>query len=187
VLAGKDEQGAQQHGGFAWVYAEPGEAPPVLEDAEAVLDGGAGGGQGLVRMPLGGGGLAGPGGFVTDDDDRVAGVGVQAGEAGVGEGAEPGSAEPVRDAVMAGGGDLAGGAAAGAGDLGQVARLVGEGQEQQPVFLMVLTVVVLPVRDAGPAAGGGQVPSSSTASPPWFLILARARSRRPGRGRRAAR
>jgi hypothetical protein len=42
VLASKDEQGAQQDGGLAGVEAEPGEDPPVLEVAEAVLDGGAG-------------------------------------------------------------------------------------------------------------------------------------------------
>lgn len=62
---------------------------PVLEVAEAVLDGGAGGGQGLVGLALGGGGFAVEGGFVAGDDDGVVGVGVQAGEAEVGEGAEP--------------------------------------------------------------------------------------------------
>src|SRR6516162_5939527 len=144
VLASKDEQGAQQDGGLGGAEAEAGEDPPVLEVAEAVLDGSAGSGQGLVSVPLGGGGLAGPGGFPAGDDDRVVWVGVQAGEAEVGEGAEPGSAEPVREMVVAGGGDLAGGAAAGAGDPGQVACLVGEGEEQQPVFL-VLAVVVLAV------------------------------------------
>ena len=43
VLAGEDEQGAQHAGGLAGVEPEPGEDPPVLEAAEAVLDGGAGG------------------------------------------------------------------------------------------------------------------------------------------------
>jgi hypothetical protein len=55
-----------------------------------VLGGGAGDGQCLV----GGGGLAGPGGLVASDDDRVFGVGVQPGEAEVGEGAGPGGAQP---------------------------------------------------------------------------------------------
>ena len=36
-----------------------------------MLDWGAGGGQGLVRVSLGGGGLTGSGGFVSGDDDRV--------------------------------------------------------------------------------------------------------------------
>jgi hypothetical protein len=65
---------------LAGLRAQPGEDPPVLEVAEAVLDGRAGGGQGLVSLPLGGSGLAGPGGFVAGDDDRVFGVGVQARE-----------------------------------------------------------------------------------------------------------
>jgi hypothetical protein len=73
----------------------------VLEVAEGVLDGGAGGGQGLVGLALGGGGSVGPGGLVAGDDDRVAGVGVQAGEAEVGEGAEPGGAQPGGDVVAA--------------------------------------------------------------------------------------
>jgi hypothetical protein len=60
-----------------------------------VLYGRAGSGQGLVGLALGGGRLAGPGGFVAGDDDRVFGVGVQAGEAEVGERAEPGGAQPV--------------------------------------------------------------------------------------------
>ena len=77
-----------------------------------MLYGRAGSGQGLVGLALGGGRLAGPGGFVAGDDDRVFGVGVQAGEAEVGERAEPGGAQP-GDLVLAGGGDLAGGAAAG--------------------------------------------------------------------------
>jgi hypothetical protein len=80
VLAGKDEQCAQQDGGLGGAEAEAGEDPPVLEVAEAVLDGGAGCGQGLVSLPLGRGELAGPGGFPAGDDDRVVGVGVQAGE-----------------------------------------------------------------------------------------------------------
>src|SRR5512135_414983 len=155
VLAGEDEQGAQQHGGLAGVQAETGEDPPVLEVAEAVLDRGAGGGQGLVGVPLGGGGLAGGGGFPAGDDDRVAGVGVQAGEPEVGQGAEPGGAQVPGEVVVAGGGDLAGGAAAGAGDPDQVACLVGEGEEQQPVFL-VLAVEILAVGRAGAAAGRDQ-------------------------------
>jgi hypothetical protein len=53
VLAGEDEQGAQHGGGPGGVEAEAGEDPPVLEVAEAVLDWGAGGGQGLVSLPLG--------------------------------------------------------------------------------------------------------------------------------------
>jgi len=126
-----------------------------LRSLEAVLDGCAGGGQGLVSLALGGCGLAGPGGFVSGDDDGVAGAGVQAGEAGVGEGAEPGCAEPLCEVVTAGGGDLAGGAAVSWGDPGQVAVLVGEGEEQQPMFLM-LAVEIPPVRGAGPAAGGDQ-------------------------------
>jgi hypothetical protein len=85
VLAGEDEQGAQQHGGVSGAEAEPGEDPPVLEVAEAVLDWGAGGGQGLVRVSLGGGGLPGSGGFVSGDDDRVVRVGVEAGEPEVGQ------------------------------------------------------------------------------------------------------
>lgn len=76
VLAGEDEQGAAEHGGLGGVEAEPGDDPPVLEVAEAVLDGGAGGGQGLVSVPLGGSGLAGRGGFPAGDDDGVLGVGV---------------------------------------------------------------------------------------------------------------
>jgi len=84
VLAGEDEQGAQEDGGVSGAEAEPGEDPPVLEVAEAVLDGGAGSGQGLVRVSLGGDRLAGPGGFVSGDDDRVVRVGVQAGEPEVG-------------------------------------------------------------------------------------------------------
>ena len=144
MLSGEDEQGAQQGGGLGWAEAQPGEDPPVLEVAEAVLDGCAGGGQGLAGLALGGCGLAGPGGFVAGDDDGVAGAGVQAGEAEVGQGAEPGGAQPVREVVMAGGGDLAGGAAPGGGDPDQVAPLVGEGEEQQPVFL-VLVVVIAPV------------------------------------------
>ena len=39
VLAGEDEQGAAEHGGLGGVEAEPGDDPPVLEVAEAVLDG----------------------------------------------------------------------------------------------------------------------------------------------------
>jgi hypothetical protein len=69
VLAGEDEQGAEQSGGHGEAEAEPGEDPPVLEVAEAVLDRGAGGGQGLVSLALGGGRLGGPGGFVAGDDD----------------------------------------------------------------------------------------------------------------------
>jgi hypothetical protein len=106
VLAGEDEQSAQEGGGLGGAEAEEGEYPPVLEVAEAVLDGGAGGGQGLVGVALGGGGLGGPGGFVAGDDDGVAGVGVQAGEAEVGQGAEPGGAQRGGDVVVAGGGDL---------------------------------------------------------------------------------
>jgi hypothetical protein len=113
VLAGEDEQGAEQAGGLGRVGAEAGEDPPVLEVAEGVLDGGAGGGVGLVGLALGGGGPAGPGGFPAGDDDRVFGVGVQAGEAEVGEGAEPGGAQPGGEVVAAGGGDFAGGAAMG--------------------------------------------------------------------------
>jgi hypothetical protein len=109
----------------------------VLEVAEAVFDGCAGGGHGLVGLALGGGGLAGPGGFVGGDDDRVVGVGVQAGEAEVGEGAEPGVAQAGGDAVVAGGGDLADGAAVSWGDPDQVACLVGEREEEQPVFLVL--------------------------------------------------
>jgi hypothetical protein len=77
--------GAQQHGGVSGAEAEPGGNPPVLEVAEAVLDWGAGGGQGLVRVSLGGGGLPGSGGFVSGDDDRVVRVGVEAGEPEVGQ------------------------------------------------------------------------------------------------------
>jgi hypothetical protein len=132
VLAGEDEQRAEHGGGLGEVEAEPGEDPPVREVAEAVLDGCAGGGQGLVCLPLRGGGLAGPGGF-------------PAGEAEVGEGAEPGSTQPAREVVVAGGREFACGAAAGGGDPDQVACLVGEGEEQQPVFL-IFSVVVLPVR-----------------------------------------
>ena len=54
MLAGEDEQGAQQGGGFGGVEAEPGEAAPVLEVTEAVPGGCVGGGQCLVRVPLGG-------------------------------------------------------------------------------------------------------------------------------------
>jgi hypothetical protein len=114
-----------------------------------VLDGSTRGGQGLAGVMLGGGGLAGPGGFAAGDDDRVAGVGVQAGESQVGESAEPGGAQPAGDVVVPDGGDLAGGTAAGAGDPDQVAPLVGECEEQQPVFL-VLAVVILAVGGAGP-------------------------------------
>ena len=96
MLAGKDEQGAQQGGGLGGAEAEAGEDPPVLEVAEAVLDGGAGGGQGLVSVALGGGGLARRGGLVAGDDDGVFGAGVQAGEAEVGQGAEPGGAQRAR-------------------------------------------------------------------------------------------
>lgn len=135
MLAGEDEQGAEQHGGLGGAEAQAGEDPPVLEVAEAVLDGGAGGGQGLVSLSLGGGRLGGPGGFVSGDDDGVFGVGVQAGEAEAGEGAEPGGPQVPGDVVVAGGGDLAGGAAAGGGDPDQVACLVGECEEQQPCFL----------------------------------------------------
>ena len=53
------------------------------------------------------------GSLAAGDDDEVAGVGVQAGEAEAGERAEPGGAQAAGDAVVAGGGDLAGGAAAG--------------------------------------------------------------------------
>jgi len=62
----------------------------------------------LVGLPLGGGELACPGGLAAGNDDRVFGVGVQAGEPEVGESAEPGVAQ-------AGGGDLAGGIPAGSG------------------------------------------------------------------------
>jgi hypothetical protein len=55
VLAGEDEQSAQQDRRLGGVEAEAGEDPPVLEVAEAALDGCAGGGQGLVSLPLGGG------------------------------------------------------------------------------------------------------------------------------------
>jgi hypothetical protein len=111
VLAGEDEQGAEHGGGLAGVEAEPGEDPPVLEVAEAVLDRGAGGGQGLAGLPLGGGGPAGPGGFVPGDDDRVAGAGVQTGEPEAGQGAEPGGTQPFCEVVVAGSADLAGSAA----------------------------------------------------------------------------
>ena len=84
------------HGDQQGKYKRLQDDPPVLEVAEAVLDWGAGGGQGLVSLSLGGGGLAGPGGFVSGDDDRVVRVGVQAGEPEVGQGAEPGGAQPVR-------------------------------------------------------------------------------------------
>jgi hypothetical protein len=70
VLAGEDEQGPQHDGGPGGVEAQAGEDPPVLV-AEAVLDGGARGGQGLVSLPLGGCGLAGPGGFVAGDGHFV--------------------------------------------------------------------------------------------------------------------
>lgn len=87
MLAGEDEQGAQQGGGAGGVEAEPGDDAPVLEVAEAVLDGGAGGGQGLVGVPLGGGELPARGSLAAGDD-RVIRVGVQAGEPEVGQGAE---------------------------------------------------------------------------------------------------
>jgi hypothetical protein len=86
-------------------------------------------------VALGGGELAGPGGLVAGDDDRVVRVGVQAGESEIGEGAEPGVAQPGGEAVLPGGDDLAGGAAAGGGDPDQVASLLSERQEQQPCFL----------------------------------------------------
>ena len=54
VLAGEDEQGAQQHAGVSRAESEPGEDPPLLEVAEAVPGWGTGGGQGLVRVSLGG-------------------------------------------------------------------------------------------------------------------------------------
>ena len=113
MLAGEDEKGAEQGGGLVGAEAEPGEDPPVPEVAEAVLDGSAGGGQGLVSLSLGGGEFAGRGGLVAGDDDRVFGVGVQAGEAEVGQSAETGGAQLAGDVVVAGGGDLAGGAAPG--------------------------------------------------------------------------
>ena len=53
MLAGEDEQGAQYGGGPGGIEAEPGEDPPLLGVGEAVLDGGAGSGQGLVSVPLG--------------------------------------------------------------------------------------------------------------------------------------
>jgi len=59
VLAGVDEQSAEHGGGFAGAEAEPGEDPPVLEVAEAVPGRGAGRGQGLAGLPLGGSSLAG--------------------------------------------------------------------------------------------------------------------------------
>src|SRR5580700_1087482 len=105
---------------LAGLEAQPGEDPPVLEVAEAVLGWGAGG-QGLVSLPMGGGELAGRGGLVAGDDDRIFGVGVQPGEAEVGQGAEPGGAQVPGDAVVAGGTDLTGGGAAGGGDPDQVA------------------------------------------------------------------
>jgi glycerate kinase len=52
VLAGEDEQGAQQDRRLAGVEAEAGEDPPVPEVAEAVPGGGAGGGQGLACRAL---------------------------------------------------------------------------------------------------------------------------------------
>lgn len=58
---------------------------------------------------------------------------------------------------MVGGGDLAGGAVVSRGDPGQVTCLVGEGEEQEPVFL-VLAVVVPPVHGAGSAEGVGRGP-----------------------------
>ena len=85
MLAGEDEQSAQQDRRLAGVEAQPGEDPPVLEVAEAVLDGSAPGGQGLAGLALGGSGLAGPGGLVAGDDDGMFGAGVQAGEAEVGD------------------------------------------------------------------------------------------------------
>jgi hypothetical protein len=94
VLAGEDEQGAQHGGGLGGAEAEPGEDPPVLEVAEAVPDGCAGGGQGLVSVALGGSELARRGGLVAGDDDGIFGAGVQAGEAGIGQGAEPGGTQP---------------------------------------------------------------------------------------------
>src|ERR1700677_3815077 len=56
---------------------------------------------------------------------------------------------------MAGSADLAGGAAVSWGDPDQIACFVGQGQEQEPVFL-VLAVVVAAVGGAGAAAGGDQ-------------------------------
>src|SRR5690348_8216929 len=52
-------------------------------------------------------GLACRGGLVAGDDGRVAGIGVQAGEPEVGQGAGPGGAQPGGEVVVAGGGDLA--------------------------------------------------------------------------------
>jgi hypothetical protein len=74
VLAGEDEQGAQQDCRLAGIDADTGEAAPVLEVAEAVLDGSAGSGQGLAGLAPGGSGLAGPGGFVPGCFDASLGL-----------------------------------------------------------------------------------------------------------------
>jgi hypothetical protein len=64
---------------------------------EAVLDGGASGGDDPVGGLLAGGEFAGAGGPVAGDDDRVVGVVVEAEEAQVGQGAEAGGAQVLDD------------------------------------------------------------------------------------------
>ncbi|WP_167396095.1 hypothetical protein [Streptomyces bobili] len=66
------------------------------------------------------------GGLAASDDHRVIGIVVQADEAEVGQGPEPGLAQMAGDLVVAGHSDLAGPAGLGRGDPDQVALLIGQ-------------------------------------------------------------
>lgn len=80
-----------------------------------MFDGGTACGQDAVCFFLAVGELAGAGGFVAGDDHGLVGVGVQAEEAQVGQGAEAGGPRVIEDVVVAGGGDVVGAAGAGRG------------------------------------------------------------------------
>jgi hypothetical protein len=83
-----------------------GEDAPGFQVGEAVLDRGAFGADQLVDLLVGGGEGLVAGGFAAGDDDRVVGIGVQADEAEVGQGAPARVPQLLDEPVMAGGGDL---------------------------------------------------------------------------------
>jgi len=121
----------------AGVQSNPGEDAPRLEVGEAVLVGRAFAADQLVRLLLRDGERVASGGPAAGDDHRVVRVVVQADEAEVRQGAEAGLSQVGGDLVVAGGGDLAGAARLRRRDPDQVAPLVGQGEEQQAVGLVL--------------------------------------------------
>ena len=134
------------------VHADLGENAPRLEVGKAVLVGRALAADQLVRLLLRGSERVASGGLATGGDHRVVGVVVQADEAEVRQGAEAGLPQVGGDLVVPGGGDLTGAPWSGCGDPDQVAPLVGQGEKEQAVGL-VLAGVVRPVLVPGASAG----------------------------------